>query len=132
MDLLATYTHHSELQIIAEVSLVSTLCKSPQHPLGPFPACCVISRTLAAASSSGDSSASHARICLRGLSCRTRLSLSTDWVAPIVGTGNIEDTVSNSSSVVVEACSPRRCITTAVVSLLVSKPLPSNWSIPTI
>jgi hypothetical protein len=55
-----TYTHHSELQEITALSLISTLCKSPQHPLSYFPACCVfLSHSLATAASSGDSSASR-------------------------------------------------------------------------
>jgi hypothetical protein len=38
--------------------LISTLYKSPQHPPSLFPACCVfITRSLAMASNSGDSSA---------------------------------------------------------------------------
>jgi hypothetical protein len=41
MDLLTTYTHHSELQLITAVSLISTHYKSPQHPLSLFPGCCV-------------------------------------------------------------------------------------------
>jgi hypothetical protein len=33
MDLLITYTHYSELQLITALSLISTLYKSLQHPL---------------------------------------------------------------------------------------------------
>jgi hypothetical protein len=33
MDLLTIYTHHSELQEITALPLISTLYKSPQHPL---------------------------------------------------------------------------------------------------
>jgi hypothetical protein len=33
MDLLTTYRHHSELQAIMTLSLISTIQKSPQHPL---------------------------------------------------------------------------------------------------
>jgi hypothetical protein len=33
LDLLTTYTHNSELQVITAPSLISTLCKSPQHTL---------------------------------------------------------------------------------------------------
>jgi hypothetical protein len=31
LDLLTTYTHNSELQVITAPSLISTLCRSPQH-----------------------------------------------------------------------------------------------------
>jgi hypothetical protein len=41
----------------------------------------------------------------------------------------LHNTVSNSNSIVVEACLPRRCIETAVVSLFVSRSLPGNGSI---
>jgi hypothetical protein len=60
MNLLTTYTHNSEiLQAIAAPPLISTIHKSPQHPLGPFPACHVFtSRSLAKASNKEDSSAS--------------------------------------------------------------------------
>jgi hypothetical protein len=62
MVLLTTYTHHSE-QVITALLLISILKKSPQHPLNLFfPACCVISRSLATASDSGDSSTSHAQV----------------------------------------------------------------------
>jgi hypothetical protein len=33
MDLLTPYTHHSELQAITALSLITTLYKSPQHSL---------------------------------------------------------------------------------------------------
>jgi hypothetical protein len=50
MDLLTTYTHHSEIQAITALSLISTLYKSPQHPLSHFPACCIfVSRSLSTA-----------------------------------------------------------------------------------
>jgi hypothetical protein len=59
MDLLTICIHHWELQAITTPSLISTLYKSPHHLLNLFPACCVFhSRSLAAASNSGDSSAS--------------------------------------------------------------------------
>jgi hypothetical protein len=60
MDLLTTYTHHSELQVITALSLISTLYKS-LHAMSS-PACSVlISHSLAMASNSGDSSASRAQ-----------------------------------------------------------------------
>jgi hypothetical protein len=36
LDLLTTYTHHSELQAITALSLISTIHSSPQHPLSLF------------------------------------------------------------------------------------------------
>jgi hypothetical protein len=63
MDLLKTYTHHSKLQVITGLSLISILYKSPQHPLSFLPACCIIiSRSLTTASYSGDSSASRVQV----------------------------------------------------------------------
>jgi hypothetical protein len=65
MDLLTTYTHHSEMYVITALPLISILDKSLQHPLSHLPACCVItSRSLAKASNSGDSSASLAQVLL--------------------------------------------------------------------
>jgi hypothetical protein len=63
MYLLTTYIHHSELQIITTLSLISTLYKLPQYLLSLFSTCCTfISRSLATASNSGDSSASRTRV----------------------------------------------------------------------
>jgi hypothetical protein len=63
MDLLTTYTHHLELQVITPLSIISMLYISPQHLLGLFTACCVfISRSLATASNSRDSSASRVQV----------------------------------------------------------------------
>jgi hypothetical protein len=59
MHLLTTYTRHSKLQVI---TVISTIYKSPQHPL-KFPACCVFtSRSLTMASNSGDSSAPRTHV----------------------------------------------------------------------
>jgi hypothetical protein len=104
MDLLTTYIRHSELNVITEMSLISTLYKSPQHTLILFQACCIFnSHLLAMASSSWDSSASrahvvtvwlisrilvlvncqinHSAICSQPI-CRARLNCqpSTNWV----------------------------------------------------
>jgi hypothetical protein len=108
MDLMTTYTHHSELKVITALSLISTIYKSPQHPLNLSPACCVfISRSLATVSNSGDYSASRTQVLssqtpvqkwtlswqppprLAAISCQPPSLLftgwlSTDWVAPIV------------------------------------------------
>jgi hypothetical protein len=61
MDLLKTYTHHSELQVVKALSLISTFYKSSQHPLSFFPAYVFTSRYLATASNSANSSASHSQ-----------------------------------------------------------------------
>jgi hypothetical protein len=58
MDLLTTYTNHSEIQVISALSLICTIHRSSQHI-----ACRVFSsHSLATASNSGDSSASHAQV----------------------------------------------------------------------
>jgi hypothetical protein len=94
MDLLTTYTHHSELQVITAVTLISTLYKSLHAKSSP--ACSVFtSRCLVTALNSGDSSASALMSSLSG-ECRAtemstelqrhlfclhcRAQLSTDWV----------------------------------------------------
>jgi hypothetical protein len=38
MNLLIAYIHHSEVQVITALSLISAHYKSPQHPLSLFPA----------------------------------------------------------------------------------------------
>jgi hypothetical protein len=73
MDLLTTYTHQTERQVITAPSLNSTLFKSLQHPLSIFPTCCVIiNRSLTTAFNIGDSSASRAH----GLSTASRAELN--------------------------------------------------------
>jgi hypothetical protein len=57
--LLTTYIHHSELQVLTVLSLISTLYKSQQHPLSLFQPAVFTSRSLATASFNGDSSASR-------------------------------------------------------------------------
>jgi hypothetical protein len=52
----------SEIQAITAPPLISTIDKSPEHPLNLFPAYCVISSSLATVSNSGDSSASRAEV----------------------------------------------------------------------
>jgi hypothetical protein len=77
-DLLTTYTHHLELQVIKALSLICTLYESPQHPLSLFAACRVfVSRSLTTASNSGDSSASRAQVLSSQPPVQTRLS--TDY-----------------------------------------------------
>jgi hypothetical protein len=56
---LTTYIHHSELQVITALLLISTLHKSPQHPLNIFQLCVFIGRSPATAFNSRGSSASQ-------------------------------------------------------------------------
>jgi hypothetical protein len=78
MDLLTTYAHQSELQVITALSLISTLYKSLQHRLNLFPACRVfISLSLATASNSGDSSASRVQVILSQPPVQNSCQLST-------------------------------------------------------
>jgi hypothetical protein len=64
--LLTTHTYDSEVQVITAPLLLSTTLKSPQHPLR-LPTCCVFtSRSLVAASTSGDSSAFALKPTLNG------------------------------------------------------------------
>jgi hypothetical protein len=57
MDLLTTYTHPSELQVIIALFLISTIFQITTAPAKPFPACYVFtSRSLATASNCADSS----------------------------------------------------------------------------
>jgi hypothetical protein len=107
MDLLTTYTHHSELQVITALSVISTLYKLLQHPLSLFQPAVFISRSLAKASNSGDSSASRAQVLssqppvqtsalnrqvttivqsLINFPCRAQLNCqhSTNWTAPVL------------------------------------------------
>jgi hypothetical protein len=61
MDLLTTYKHNSELQVITVPTLISTLYRSLHGK--PSLACCVFtSRSLATASNSDDSSASRTQV----------------------------------------------------------------------
>jgi hypothetical protein len=83
IDIFTASAHDSELQVTTALSLISTLYKSPQHPLSLFPACCIsTSRSLAISSNSGDSSASCAQV----LSSQPPVQncLSTECVAPTV------------------------------------------------
>jgi hypothetical protein len=65
--------HNSELHVITAPSLI-TLYKSPPYPLSLLPGSCVsISRSMATASNSGDSSASRAQV----LSSQTPLQNAT-------------------------------------------------------
>jgi hypothetical protein len=79
MNLLTTYTHNSELQVITALLLIVTFCKSPQHPLSRFQSTVFTSRCLAATSNNGDSSASRAQV----LSSQSPMQNSTlNWLLP--------------------------------------------------
>jgi hypothetical protein len=78
MDLITTYTHHSEVQLITAPLLISTIHKLPQHMLSIFPACCVLaSRSLATAYSNGDSSTCRAQVLLSQPPVQNSCQLST-------------------------------------------------------
>jgi hypothetical protein len=63
LGLLYLYCTDTELQVITALSLISTIYKSPQHSLSPFPTCCVFtSRSLSTASNNRHSSASCAQV----------------------------------------------------------------------
>jgi hypothetical protein len=83
MDLLTTYTYDSELQAITAPPLISTIHKSSQHPLSHFLACCVlISRSLAAAATSGDSSAFRALVLTSQRTVQNWTILN--WLCPLL------------------------------------------------
>jgi hypothetical protein len=67
IDLLTTCTHHSELQVITALSLISTLYKSLHAKSSPA-YCVLTSRSLSTSSNDGDSSASRAHFVTRWLS----------------------------------------------------------------
>jgi hypothetical protein len=102
MDLLTTYTHNLELQVITALSLISTVYKSPQHPLSPFPGCCVFnSCSLATAYNSGDSSASRTHVVtLRRISRNRTLSAGLGSSLYSRGAHPTENTASNTPSIV--------------------------------
>jgi hypothetical protein len=99
MDLLITFTCHSELQVITVQLPIFTLYKSPQHTLSLFAAFRVfISRSLVTVSNSGNSSASRSQVlysqlpvqnsCLNlqmaTLKVRVRVNLiSSFWAEPL-------------------------------------------------
>jgi hypothetical protein len=60
MDSLTAYTHDSELQSVTAPPLISTLYKSPQHPLSLCQPAVLTSHFLVTASDTGDFSASRA------------------------------------------------------------------------
>jgi hypothetical protein len=62
MALLTTGTHHSELQEITALPLMSTLYSSPQHSLNVFQSAVLTICSLATAANSADSSASCAQV----------------------------------------------------------------------
>jgi hypothetical protein len=62
MDLLTTYAHVSELQAITASLLISTIHKSPLHPLSFRQPTVFTSRSLETASNSGDSSAWRSQV----------------------------------------------------------------------
>jgi hypothetical protein len=62
MDLITTRTHHLKLQTLTELSLIFTVCRSPQHPLILFQPCVFKNRSLATTFNRGDSSDTHSNV----------------------------------------------------------------------
>jgi hypothetical protein len=78
VDLLITCTHHSELQVISAPSLISTIYKSPEHPLS-LPTSLPCHKPLPGkASNSGDPSVSRPQVLPSSLPYRTELS-TENW-----------------------------------------------------
>jgi hypothetical protein len=147
MDLSTTSLHQSRLQVITALSIISTFYKSLQHSTSLFQP--------AVSSSAVSCQRLLTAEILQLHALRFYLQLTTNWLAPIVFTittrhvshrrhppfsivavqllqlpnSGLYNTVSNSNSIVVEACLPRRGIATAVVLMFVSRSLPSNGSI---
>jgi hypothetical protein len=72
-----------ETSNLTTLLLISTLYKSSQHQLSLFPTCCVfISCSLAAASNSGDSSASRTQVLSSQLSVQNCLSTDNSQLPP--------------------------------------------------
>jgi hypothetical protein len=139
LDLLATYTHDSELQAITAPPLITTALAKP------FPACCVFTcRSLVKVSNSGDYSASARKSSLNGGFLPTvpflhSLLYRTNSVAPVVFLitplhgANIEHSFQHYSiiacvSATAGTCLPSRCLDTALVYLLISRSLHTNSS----
>jgi hypothetical protein len=103
-DLLTTYIHNLELQIITTLSLISTLYKWPQHQLSLLPGCYLfISHFLATASNTVDSSSSHAQVLLSQSSVQSSCQLSThNWTVKVKFKVTVRLTVSESVNIDVE------------------------------
>jgi hypothetical protein len=83
MILLTTYTHHSELQVITALSLISTLYKWLQNRLSLFPASSVfINLSLATVSNSRDSSGSRTHVPSSQPPVKNSLSTLNSTTAP--------------------------------------------------
>jgi hypothetical protein len=65
LDVLTTYTHNSEVQVITAPSLISTIHKSPHHPLSLFQPDVFTSSCLVTASNNGYSSVSALKSSLK-------------------------------------------------------------------
>jgi hypothetical protein len=126
MDLLSTYTHHSDLRLITALHAKS----SPAYNV-------FNSRFLVTDSNSGDSSPSRPQLLASRFQYRTACQLSTELVARVLffitprHGPRRQHLVSRVACVAVAAgpCLPSRCIATAVASLFVSRYLPSKSSI---
>jgi hypothetical protein len=106
LDLLTTCTHHSELQVITALSLISTLYKSLHAKSSSV--CSVYNKSsLATASNSGNSSASRSHVVtVRGKSCNWTQSASLGYSLYRLGADLTGNTASNIPSVVTGGCLP--------------------------
>jgi hypothetical protein len=136
------YTQPETISNYSSIANLHTL-QITRAPAKPFPACCVFtSRSLATAPNSTTARAelsstvnSTITPLLLSFPFRTQLTGCPNYLFYLICTDWVENTVSNSNFVVMEACLPRRCIETAVLLLLracMFQALPNNgcclWS----
>jgi hypothetical protein len=90
--------HHSELQVITAPLLISTIHRTPQHPLSLLPACCIFnSRFLSTDCNSGYSSASRAQVLLTQPPMQSSIPLPTfNWTGHVRVEVTLRLTVSQS------------------------------------
>jgi hypothetical protein len=112
MDLLTTYTHHSELHVTTALSLISTLYRSSQHPLSLLPVCCVfISRSWQRLLTVEILQLHEFRFHLHSVPCRTVSNSNSIVLCVFVATG---------------MCLPIRCLETGCITPLFIRLLRSN------
>jgi hypothetical protein len=110
LDLLTTYTHDSQIQVITSPPLISTIHKSPQHPLGLFQPAVSLPAVPWKRLLTMEILQLHA---LKSLFTDSHTELSCNLVPCLQHLGT-DHTENNSSSVVsgfvaAEMCLPRRC-----------------------
>jgi hypothetical protein len=130
LDLLTTYTHNSELQGLTAPPLISTIHKSPQHPLSLCRACCVSTPAVPwqRPCNSGGSSASLDQ----ALSSQTPAQNSLGCPNCLQDNYHVESRISNSASIVAHrfvatgTCLPSRCLETSLLYSPISRSSHSN------